>query len=80
LALSDNSVSGSTGATATATGNESNEGENKSANGNDSANANTIVGDELTFLRIRSKNKEIMIAPDGDFLMVVIQNPNSVSM
>lgn len=34
-------------------------------------------GDELTFLRIRSKKKEILIAPDNEFLMVVIQNPNA---
>ncbi len=36
------------------------------------------VDDELTFLRLRSKNKEIMVAPDKEFLMVVIQNPNSM--
>jgi len=33
--------------------------------------------DELTFLRIRSKKKEIMISPDKDYLLVVIQNPNA---
>ncbi len=33
--------------------------------------------DELTFLRIRSKNREIMIAPEDGFVMVVIQNPNA---
>lgn len=33
--------------------------------------------DELTFLRIRSKKKEILIAPENEFLMVVIQNPNA---
>lgn len=33
--------------------------------------------DELSFLRIRSKNKEIMVAPDKEFLLVVIQNPNA---
>ena len=32
--------------------------------------------DELTFLRIRSKNKEVMVAPDKQFLLVVIQNPH----
>ena len=30
---------------------------------------------DLTFLRIRSKKHEIMIAPDKDFIMIVIQNP-----
>lgn len=32
--------------------------------------------DELSFLRIRSKRKEIMVAPDKEFLMMVIQNPS----
>ena len=32
--------------------------------------------DELTFFRIRSKKHEIMIAPDKDYLLVVIQDPN----
>lgn len=31
--------------------------------------------DELAFLRIRSKKHEIMIAPDKDYILVVIQNP-----
>lgn len=30
---------------------------------------------DLTFLRIRSKKHEIMVAPDKDFLLVVIQDP-----
>mmetsp|Transcript_39957 Transcript_39957/g.83921 ORF Transcript_39957/g.83921 Transcript_39957/m.83921 type:complete len:110 (-) Transcript_39957:263-592(-) len=43
--------------------------------------ASYIVGmlnqdDELTFLRIRSKEREIMISPDKEFLLVVLQNPN----
>lgn len=43
--------------------------------------ANSVVRgldewDELTFLRIRSKNHEIMVAPDKDFILIVIQNPN----
>ena len=33
--------------------------------------------DELTFLRIRSQNKEVMVAPDNDFLLVVIQDVNT---
>ncbi|KAI9184051.1 Dynein light chain roadblock-type 2 [Blastocladiella emersonii ATCC 22665] len=31
---------------------------------------------DLTFLRIRSKKHEIMVAPDKDYIMIVIQNPN----
>ena len=34
--------------------------------------------DELNFIRIRSKKKEIMVAPDKEFLMMVIQNPSAV--
>lgn len=30
---------------------------------------------ELTFLRLRSKRHEIMIAPDKDFILIVIQTP-----
>ena len=32
---------------------------------------------DLTFLRIRTKKHEVMIAPDKDFMLVVVQNPNS---
>jgi dynein light chain roadblock-type len=32
--------------------------------------------DGLTFLRIRSRNREIMIAPDKEFVLVVLQNPH----
>ncbi len=32
--------------------------------------------DELAFLRVRSKKQEIMIAPDKDYVLVVIQNPH----
>ncbi|XP_021349503.1 dynein light chain roadblock-type 2 isoform X1 [Mizuhopecten yessoensis] len=31
---------------------------------------------DLTFLRIRSKKHEIMVAPDQEYLLIVIQNPN----
>ncbi|XP_030581667.1 dynein light chain roadblock-type 1 [Archocentrus centrarchus] len=31
---------------------------------------------DLTFLRVRSKKNEIMIAPDKDFFLIVIQNPS----
>ncbi|KAK1746367.1 roadblock/LC7 domain-containing protein [Skeletonema marinoi] len=45
------------------------------------AKASHIVGllnrdDELTFLRIRSKQREIMVSPDKGFILVVLQNPN----
>lgn len=30
---------------------------------------------DLSFLRVRSKKHEIMVAPDKDFLLIVIQNP-----
>ncbi|RDD43084.1 Dynein light chain roadblock-type 2 [Trichoplax sp. H2] len=32
---------------------------------------------DLTFLRIRSKKHEIMIAPDKEYLLLVIQDPSS---
>ena len=34
------------------------------------------VTNELTFLRIRSKNKEIMVAPDAQYILIVIQASN----
>ena len=30
---------------------------------------------DLTFLRIRTKKHEIMVAPDREFILIVIQNP-----
>ncbi|CAH1732272.1 unnamed protein product [Macrosiphum euphorbiae] len=30
---------------------------------------------DLMFLRMRTKKHEIMVAPDKDFIMIVIQNP-----
>ena len=30
---------------------------------------------DLTFLRIRSKKHEIMVAPEKDYLLIVVQNP-----
>lgn len=32
---------------------------------------------DLTFLRIRSKKHEILVAPEKDFHLVVVQNPNA---
>lgn len=31
--------------------------------------------DDLSFLRIRSRKHEIMVAPDKDYVLVVIQDP-----
>ncbi|KAH8325182.1 hypothetical protein KR074_009328, partial [Drosophila pseudoananassae] len=31
---------------------------------------------DMTFLRVRSKKHEIMVAPDKDFILIVIQNPS----
>ncbi|XP_065184880.1 dynein light chain roadblock-type 2-like isoform X2 [Sycon ciliatum] len=33
--------------------------------------------DDLTFLRIRSKKHEILVAPDKEFFLIVVQNPSS---
>ncbi|KAI8889207.1 roadblock-type dynein light chain [Backusella circina FSU 941] len=33
---------------------------------------------DLTFLRVRTKKHEIMVAPDNDYLLIVIQNPSEV--
>ncbi|XP_012265418.1 dynein light chain roadblock-type 2 [Neodiprion pinetum] len=30
---------------------------------------------DLTFLRIRSKKHEVMVAPDKEFILIVVQNP-----
>ncbi|KAK1156271.1 dynein light chain roadblock-type 1 [Huso huso] len=30
---------------------------------------------DLTFLRLRSKKNEIMVAPDKEYFLIVIQNP-----
>ncbi|KAL5022434.1 hypothetical protein ScPMuIL_001589 [Solemya velum] len=32
---------------------------------------------DLTFLRVRTKKHEIMIAPDSDYLLIVIQHPDA---
>ncbi|XP_059474673.1 dynein light chain roadblock-type 2-like isoform X3 [Neocloeon triangulifer] len=31
---------------------------------------------DLTFLRVRTKKHEIMLAPDKDYILIVIQNPS----
>eukprot|EP01083_Nonionella_stella_P079245 217270_1 len=35
------------------------------------------ANNDLTFLRIRSQKDEIMVAPDNDFTLIVIQNDNA---
>ena len=35
----------------------------------------STLQDDLKFLRIRSKKHEIMIAPDKDYTLLVIQKP-----
>ena len=35
------------------------------------------LDDQLSFLRIRSNKREIMVSPDKEFLLIVIQNPNA---
>ena len=32
---------------------------------------------EMTFLRVRSQKHEIMVAPDKEYTLIVIQNPNA---
>ena len=32
---------------------------------------------DLTFLRVRSKKHEIMVSPDKEYNLIVIQNPNA---
>lgn len=46
------------------------------------AKARSVVRDldpmnDLTFLRIRSKKHEIMVAPDREYILIVIQDPNA---
>mmetsp|Transcript_103262 Transcript_103262/g.258906 ORF Transcript_103262/g.258906 Transcript_103262/m.258906 type:complete len:102 (+) Transcript_103262:70-375(+) len=46
------------------------------------AKARSLVRDldptnDLTFLRIRSKKHEIMVAPDREYILIVIQDPNA---
>ncbi|KFH07760.1 putative dynein light chain roadblock-type 2 [Toxoplasma gondii MAS] len=36
-----------------------------------------LLQNDLTFLRIRSKKHEILVAPDKDYVLIVIQDPNS---
>lgn len=31
--------------------------------------------DDLVFLRVRTKKHEVMVAPDKEYLLIVVQNP-----
>ena len=49
---------------------------------NIAAKARSVIRDldptnDLTFLRIRSKKHEIMVAPDKEYILIVVQNPNA---
>ena len=46
----------------------------------DSGRIDAIVRDldpsnELTFLRIRSRKHEVLVAPEKEFILIVVQNP-----
>ena len=46
------------------------------------AKARSVVRDldpqnDLTFLRLRSRKHEIMVAPDREYMLIVIQDPNA---
>ena len=32
---------------------------------------------DLTFLRVRTLKHEVMIAPDADYVLIVVQDPNA---
>ena len=34
-----------------------------------------LIEEDSTFIRIRTKLNEIMIAPENDFIFIVVQNP-----
>ena len=36
---------------------------------------NLDMNDELQFLRVKTKNNEILIAPDKEFILIVVQTP-----
>lgn len=38
-----------------------------------------LIEEELTFIRIRTKLNEIMIAPEEEFIFIVVQNPSSIN-
>jgi dynein light chain roadblock-type len=33
--------------------------------------------DDLVFLRVRTKKHEVMVAPDKDYLLIVVQDPTA---
>jgi dynein light chain roadblock-type len=36
-------------------------------------------GEEISFVRIRSKHEEILVAPKSNYVLVVLQDPNSLA-
>jgi dynein light chain roadblock-type len=36
---------------------------------------NLDQSNELTFMRLKTKNNEIMVAPDKEFMLIVVQGP-----
>jgi hypothetical protein len=36
-----------------------------------------LLQNELTFLRVRTLKNEVMIAPDKEFMLIVVQNPHA---
>ena len=37
----------------------------------------TLTGESMNFIRLRTKLNEIMIAPEGNFILIVVQNPTN---
>ena len=37
--------------------------------------AKELINEELNIIRIRTKLNEIMIAPEDNFILIVVQNP-----
>jgi hypothetical protein len=37
--------------------------------------ANDLINEDLNIIRIRTKLNEIMIAPEDNFILIVVQNP-----
>ena len=36
-----------------------------------------LIEEDLNFIRIRTKLNEIMIAPEDEFILIVVQNPSA---
>ena len=40
--------------------------------------AKTLVDEKLTFIRLRTKLNEIVLSPEDNFILIVVQNPTSI--